>query len=389
MRVSVGALGELCDVTIGRTPARDRADYWGGTRLWLSIADMAQGRNILTTTERITDRAVRECGCKLVAPGTVLLSFKLSIGKVGIAGVPLYTNEAIAALPVRDAGRLNPEYLYHALRALDLTTKANRASKGMTLNKAKIEEFTVPLPAMAEQRRIAKVLTKAEALGAMRREALRKLLELRTSTFHATFGQWSARGPTRRVALADLLMLPLRNGISPSTAGTFRAKVLTLSAVTGVTFDPDAWKFGTFAAPLPSDRTVEPRDFLIARGNGNLHLVGRGKFPTRVLPDVAFPDTIIAARIDTTHLEPAFLEALWDTPDVRADIESLARTTNGTFKINQSMLEDLEVPLPPLRIQRQFAKRLARIDSARERQQLSLAGLHDLLASLTRTAFAS
>ena len=139
-------LGKLCEVNIGRTPARDRQDYWGHGNLWLSIADMNQGRILETTKERITDVAVCECNCRLVEVGTVLLSFKLSIGKVGIASVPLFHNEAIASLPIRDTSRLLPDYLYWALQTIDLTHGLDRAAKGLTLNKAKLLEIKLPIP---------------------------------------------------------------------------------------------------------------------------------------------------------------------------------------------------------------------------------------------------
>ena len=74
------ALTELCDINVGRTPSRDNPAFWGIGAPWLSIADMNQGREILRTKEQITSEAAR--AGKLVEPGTVLLSFKLSIGKV-------------------------------------------------------------------------------------------------------------------------------------------------------------------------------------------------------------------------------------------------------------------------------------------------------------------
>jgi type I restriction enzyme S subunit len=181
-------LREICEVNIGRTPARNRSDFWGDGHAWLSIADMNQGRDLLTTKETITDLAIRECNCRPAEPGTVLLSFKLSIGKVGIAQIPLFTNEAIAALPIQDRTHLCAEYLYWALQSVDLTLGLDRAAKGLTLNKAKLLEIEIPLPPLAEQRRIAEVLDRAEALRAKRRAALAQLDSLTQSVFLDLFG---------------------------------------------------------------------------------------------------------------------------------------------------------------------------------------------------------
>ena len=93
----LAALGTVCDITIGGTPSRKNPEYFTGSNLWVSVAEM-QGQIITDTKEKITNEAVKASNVKLIPAGTTLLSFKLSIGKTAIAGVNLYTNEAIAAL---------------------------------------------------------------------------------------------------------------------------------------------------------------------------------------------------------------------------------------------------------------------------------------------------
>jgi type I restriction enzyme S subunit len=168
-------LGEICDISIGRTPSRARGDYWGPGAPWLAISDMNQGRSIVSTKETITSKAVRECNCKQVAVGTVLFSFKLSIGKVSVAAVPLYTNEAIAAFEIRDVNQLTPGFLYWALKGLDVAKSVNKAAKGETLNKRKLEELPIGFPNISEQRRLADLLDRAESLRGQQLLALERL----------------------------------------------------------------------------------------------------------------------------------------------------------------------------------------------------------------------
>lgn len=99
-------LEDLCHIVVGRTPSRAEPRYWGGEHRWLSIADMTGQPEIRTTKERLTDEGAAVMLDRIAVPGTVLLSFKLSIGKVSIARVPVFTNEAIAALPIRDESKL-------------------------------------------------------------------------------------------------------------------------------------------------------------------------------------------------------------------------------------------------------------------------------------------
>lgn len=182
------ALSELCEINIGKTPARANADYWGIGYPWLSIADMNQGLKLSETKEQITDCAVKETNIKVVPKGTVLFSFKLSIGKIGVTQIPMYTNEAIAALPILDERRLCKEYLVYALSRIDASKTTDRAVMGATLNKKKLAELKIPLPPLAEQKRIAAILDKADAIRRKRQQAIQLADEFLRSVFLDMFG---------------------------------------------------------------------------------------------------------------------------------------------------------------------------------------------------------
>jgi type I restriction enzyme, S subunit len=190
-------LSEICDIRIGKTPTRSEPRFWGGDHPWLSIKDMNQGRELRETAENITDEAVQEQKCRLVKPGTLLLSFKLSIGKVGIAQQPMYTNEAIAQLPIL-APDVDRDYLYWALRTVPLTGEVDRAAMGATLNKAKLKRIPIPVPPVDEQRRIAAVLDAADELRAKRRHGLQLVRDLENAMF-ADFVESHASGETARL----------------------------------------------------------------------------------------------------------------------------------------------------------------------------------------------
>ena len=90
-------LEDTCDVLIGGTPKRAVKKYFiGGKNLWASVSEL-NGNTINDTKEYLTDEGVKNSNVKLLKKGTVLMSFKLSIGKTGICGKDMYTNEAIAA----------------------------------------------------------------------------------------------------------------------------------------------------------------------------------------------------------------------------------------------------------------------------------------------------
>jgi type I restriction enzyme S subunit len=180
-------LGGLCDVRIGRTPRRDSPQYWGGTATWVTVREL-NGGVVSKSKEQISDLAVSEVMQPLIPAGTLLFSFKLSIGKMAIAGVPLYTNEAIAALVIRDAQVLDRDYLRYALMATSSEDGANHAVLGKVLNKEKVEGIEIPVPPLTEQRRIVDLLSRAEGIVRLRREAEKKAAELIPALFIDMFG---------------------------------------------------------------------------------------------------------------------------------------------------------------------------------------------------------
>jgi type I restriction enzyme S subunit len=155
-------LSDFAELKIGRTPARAHAPYWvRGTYPWVSIGDMKNG-HLDSTKETISDAALDDCfGGRLAPAGTLLLSFKLTIGKVAILDVPATHNEAIVGIYFDDA-LADRDYLFYCLQYIDLTRDLDTYVKGKTLNKAKLRRTLVPLPSLAEQRRISRVLSTIE-----------------------------------------------------------------------------------------------------------------------------------------------------------------------------------------------------------------------------------
>ena len=102
------------DLQMGKTPARDNPAYWGGDQNWASIADIARsGMYLSKTKETISQTAVDESGIKAVPPDTIVMSFKLSIGRTAITTDRLYTNEAIMAFLPHNANAFDLHFLYH------------------------------------------------------------------------------------------------------------------------------------------------------------------------------------------------------------------------------------------------------------------------------------
>lgn len=105
-------------------------------------------------------------------------------------------------------------------------------------------------------------------------------------------------------------------------------------------------KLGDFSGIDHKKHQIEPDDFLISRGNGSIRLVGIGGLVPDNAPPVAFPDTLIRARVDRSRLRPEFLRLIWNSKIVRRQLESQARTTAGIYKVNQTMIGGVLFPTP-------------------------------------------
>ncbi len=162
------------------------------------------GGTITSSKEQVSEVAVRECMPAPVPAGTLLFSFKLSIGKMAVAGCPLYTNEAIAALPIHNPKQLSRDFLRYALMSESREGDADAAVLGKLLNKEKVREISVPVPPLAEQERIVKLLDEADEFRKLRAQADRRTAALIPALFHETLGDSDTianRWPTRPLGL--------------------------------------------------------------------------------------------------------------------------------------------------------------------------------------------
>lgn len=170
-------LGEVCEIRIGKTPNRSQTLYWGGDYPWLSISDM-KGKILCTTKEKITQEAVQKEKMQIVSKGTVVMSFKLSIGKVGILAENMYTNEAIANFVVKNNKMLFNEYLYYALQGMNFDSLTDRAVMGKTLNKAKLNNLSIVYNEPFMQQQIVLRLDGVNKLIESRKQQLSELSKL-------------------------------------------------------------------------------------------------------------------------------------------------------------------------------------------------------------------
>ena len=157
--------GTIVKMRIGKTPPRGEQVYWSnGKHNWVSISDMVEGGTIKAVKEKVSDIAVNEIfKCYPTPKGSLLMSFKLTVGRTSILGVDAYHNEAIITIvPYADVNNIFRDYLFYILPTISNSGDSKDAIKGKTLNNKSLNNLLIPLPPLLEQKRI---VTKIELVN--------------------------------------------------------------------------------------------------------------------------------------------------------------------------------------------------------------------------------
>lgn len=243
---------------------------------------------------------------------------------------------------------VEPRWVMYAMQSPEVRRWAESHRHGVgrpRLGLKVIRQIPVPLPPLDEQEQIVALLedhlSHIDAADAYLDAALRRAATLIDQILDNELTLKEAE----RTSLGDLLTIGLANGKSvPTEDGGF--PVLRLTALRSGRIDLAERKDGAWAATDANRFLVKRGDFLIARGNGSLRLVGRGGLVTDDPDPVAYPDTLIRARPDPAIISPEFLALVWNAPTIRSQIERAARTTAGIYKINQKDVAGIQVPVP-------------------------------------------
>lgn len=294
-------------------------------------------------------------------------------------GEPIALQKALHR--IRPVEGVSPNYLALALRAQASTRELDRLFTGTTIKhlpQEKLRMVSVRLAPSAEQGRIVAAIEEAFSkldAGEAGLQIVRQLLKrMRDAILAAAVaGRLVPQDPTdtpatklladlgvqavldasvelpttwATVKLSDVVSEPLANGRSVrSRPGGF--PVLRLTCLRAGRIDLAERKEGEWERGDAAKYLVRRGDFLVSRGNGSLDLVGRGGLLEEEPDAVAYPDTLIRIRVPETVLDARLLALIWNSEVVRHQLETQARTTAGIYKVNQSMLSEVRLPLAP------------------------------------------
>lgn len=158
-------LKDCCTVVGGATPKRHIPEYWGNDVPWVTPRDVSNMENpiLQDAPEYISKLGYKNCSTYLLPKGSILFTSRAPIGNVAIAGREMCTNQGFKSLV--PSKNVDSAYLYHCMQYM--SPKLQALGNGATfkeVSKKVVEEFEIPLPPLEEQKRIAAILDKADAI---------------------------------------------------------------------------------------------------------------------------------------------------------------------------------------------------------------------------------
>lgn len=334
-------LEDLCQINIGKTPSRNNLLNFGKGYTWLSISDFNGEKYISNSKEEITDFALKEANHKIIKENTVLLTFKLTIGKLAITGKPLYTNEAIASLPIRDENVIGTNFLFTVLQTVDYNSKTDKAVKGATLNKEKLKDLPIPLPPLEEQKQIAALFqsieTAMEQVDGQEKnlKALRKSLINKLTKQKPKFGNLLTKSNYKVYSIGDLAVEVTDRTDNPPKTGIekfigledFESGELTIQ------------RFSSTEKLVSAMKLCKKGDVLFARRNAYLKRASLTDF------DAVCSGDVIVMRAKEKIILPKFLILIMNTDEFwEFAISNAAGTMSKRVKWRDLAAYSLELP---------------------------------------------
>lgn len=386
-------LAECGRLLSGGTPSKAIEANWNGTIPWISAKSL-KTFYLTDSEDRLTEIGAAQ-GSRIVPKGSVLFVVRgMSLAnefRVGVAGRAVAFNQDVRALVPHDD--VIPEYLAHYLRAseksvLDLVDAASHGTTRLTSDR--IEALPVPLPPLAEQRRIAEILDRADVLRAKRRAALAQIDGLTQAIFLEMFGDpvTNSKGWPEGAPLGDVAEIvsgvtkgrPLRGrqarAVPYLAVSNVHDRRLDLEVVKEIEATDDEIRL----------YRLQKNDLLLTEG-GDPDKLGRGTLWNEELPECIHQNHIFRVRLVSDALHPVFLSWLVGSSRGKKYFLRSAKQTTGIASINMTQLRGFPLLLPPIGLQHCFAARAAAVDQLKASHRAALAQLDALFASLQHRAF--
>lgn len=208
-------LGDICDIKIGRTPPRKQPQWFSESHgiKWVSIKDMGNtGKYISQTSEFLAADAIKKFNIPIIPAGTLLMSFKLTVGRLGFTGHDMCSNEAIAQLPIKDSDIVDKNYLYYYLKNFNFDSLSSTSSIATAVNSKTVKSISVNLPPLYQQKKIADILSSLDEKIELNRRMNETLEQLGQALFRHYFVDNPDANSWKNIHLGDIVAITTGKG---------------------------------------------------------------------------------------------------------------------------------------------------------------------------------
>jgi len=384
----------LSEVALFDPPAPNRDSLVGVQAAFVPMSSMSADAGDLEVTEA---RRAADClkGYTYFQDGDLLVA-KITPcfenGKIGQARISeahaFGSTEFHVVRPKAD--NLNARYLHHLLRTPEVRAAGERRMTGSAgqrrVPRAFLEELQIPLPPLAEQRKIAELLDKVETLRTKNRCAAKHTDALALSLFDEMFSIGEAG--QAEIALGDVIASGPQNGLyKHSSAYGSGTPILRIDGF----YDGQVEELSQLKRVVLTQSEIETYklhegDIVINRVNSRDYL-GKSAIIPHLNEETVFESNMMRFSVDKTRILPGFLIRALQRSRVRKQILQCAKDAVNQSSINQTDVKNLKIALPPLERQKDFLRSLARIEEANAAYQRAAELATQLLASLQHRAF--
>ncbi|MBE9049113.1 restriction endonuclease subunit S [Nostocales cyanobacterium LEGE 11386] len=345
---------KVAEVITGNTPSKKEPENYGYGIPWVKPHDLDTWQPITKTEENLSEIGQKKS--RLIPPGSVMVCCIGSIGKVGIAGTKLATNQQINSLIFKP--EIEPKFgYYYCCHILPIFKSEARQAVISILNKSNFEKITIPLPPLSEQRRIVEILDQADALRRMRAEAYAKAERILPALFIKMFGD-PATNPMgwEMLPISDLAQVQGGLQLTPKRENyPITMPYLRVANIYRDKLALDEIKYIKVTKNELERIALQSDDILMVEGHGNRQEIGRCAIWDASIQPCLHQNHLIRVRVDKTKAEPIYISAFINSSGGREQLFRFGKTTSGLNTISVSNVRNTIIPLPPLTLQKSYA----------------------------------
>jgi len=380
-------LGVVCEIMNGGTPKTGVPEYWDGSHLWITPAEMGKRLSpyVGDTERKITDLGLRNSSAQMLPPNSVILSSRAPIGHLIINTEPMATNQGCKGLI--PGNQLQHKFLYYYLSSIvDLLNSLGSGATFKELSGGKLKEVTIPIPPLPEQQRIVGILDDAfDGIATAKTNAEKNLQNARAlfdSHLQSVFTQCGEGCVEKQVS--EIARHSLGKMLDKAKNKGEPKPYLRNLNVRWFTFDLSNLLLMPFLSEESDKYTVTKGDVVICEGG----YPGRAAIWNEDYP-IHFQKALHRVRFHELEHNKWFLYYLY-AQDKSGELRQYFSGT-GIQHFTGETLARFKLPLPPLTELRQavakFEKLQAEAQSLESLYQQKLTALDELKKSLLHQSF--